>query len=244
MVVYPLPPQLPTNPYLDDLYAPMAALGVAVRRGRPRYELPRLLLGRGPRILHLHFFDELTQRPGTGATAPRSLLFLALLLALRLPFVRCGTFGSDVPNFNDENNYITLAHSLATGDTTADTTWAYTRAPAAALLLLGLARLKGLPPEFVVCEFQFVQITIWAALMLVVAGITAALFDRRAALVAALLLALTPEIALLALLEVIFGIVLAWIGADEIPSQTVLAGGALVIGALVVNEVVGWRQRA
>ena len=53
-----------------------------------------------------------------------------------------------------------------------------------------------------------------------------------------------PEIALLALLEVIFGIVLAWVGADEIPSQTVLAGGALVLGALVVNELVGWRQRA
>jgi drug/metabolite transporter (DMT)-like permease len=53
-----------------------------------------------------------------------------------------------------------------------------------------------------------------------------------------------PEIALLALLEVIFGIVLAWVGADEIPSQTVLAGGALVIGALVINELAGWRQRA
>jgi drug/metabolite transporter (DMT)-like permease len=53
-----------------------------------------------------------------------------------------------------------------------------------------------------------------------------------------------PEIALLALLEVIFGIVLAWVGANEVPGQTVLAGGALVIGALVVNELVGWRQRA
>jgi drug/metabolite transporter (DMT)-like permease len=53
-----------------------------------------------------------------------------------------------------------------------------------------------------------------------------------------------PEIALLALLEVIFGILLAWIGANEVPSQTVLAGGALVIGALVMNELVGWRQRA
>ncbi|MCG2593528.1 DMT family transporter [Ramlibacter sp. XY19] len=52
-----------------------------------------------------------------------------------------------------------------------------------------------------------------------------------------------PEIALLALLEIIFGIVLAWLGADEIPSQTVLAGGALVIGALVINELVGWKQR-
>lgn len=53
-----------------------------------------------------------------------------------------------------------------------------------------------------------------------------------------------PEVALLALLEVIFGILLAWVGAHEEPSQTVLAGGALVIGALVANELVGWRQRA
>jgi drug/metabolite transporter (DMT)-like permease len=52
-----------------------------------------------------------------------------------------------------------------------------------------------------------------------------------------------PEIALLASLEVIFGILLAWIGADEVPSQTVLAGGALVIGALLVNELVSWRLR-
>ena len=53
-----------------------------------------------------------------------------------------------------------------------------------------------------------------------------------------------PEIALLALLEVIFGILLAWIGADEVPTRSVLTGGALVIGALVMNELVGWRQQA
>jgi len=53
-----------------------------------------------------------------------------------------------------------------------------------------------------------------------------------------------PEIALLALLEVIFGILLAWLGADEVPTQAVLTGGALVIGALVMNELVGWRQQA
>jgi drug/metabolite transporter (DMT)-like permease len=53
-----------------------------------------------------------------------------------------------------------------------------------------------------------------------------------------------PEIALLALLEVIFGILLAWAGANEVPSRTVLAGGALVIGALVANELLGWRLRA
>jgi drug/metabolite transporter (DMT)-like permease len=53
-----------------------------------------------------------------------------------------------------------------------------------------------------------------------------------------------PEIALLALLEVIFGILLAWLGADEVPSATVLAGGSLVIGALVANELVSWRVRS
>ena len=53
-----------------------------------------------------------------------------------------------------------------------------------------------------------------------------------------------PEIALLALLEVIFGIALAWLGAGEVPTGPVLAGGVLVIGALLVNELVGWRQRA
>jgi drug/metabolite transporter (DMT)-like permease len=53
-----------------------------------------------------------------------------------------------------------------------------------------------------------------------------------------------PEMSLLGLLEVIFGIVLAWWGAGEAPTSTVLAGGALVIGALVFNELVGWKQRA
>jgi drug/metabolite transporter (DMT)-like permease len=52
------------------------------------------------------------------------------------------------------------------------------------------------------------------------------------------------EISLLALLEVIFGIALAWVGANEVPGHTVLLGGALVIGALVANEVLGWRQKA
>lgn len=53
-----------------------------------------------------------------------------------------------------------------------------------------------------------------------------------------------PEISLLALLEVIFGILLAWVGAGEAPGPTVLTGAALVIGALVANELLGWRQGA
>jgi drug/metabolite transporter (DMT)-like permease len=52
-----------------------------------------------------------------------------------------------------------------------------------------------------------------------------------------------PEVALLGLLEVIFGILLAWAGAGEVPGRDVLLGGSLVIGALVVNELVAWRER-
>lgn len=52
-----------------------------------------------------------------------------------------------------------------------------------------------------------------------------------------------PEMSLLALLEVIFGIALAWLGAGEAPDKAVLLGGVLVIGALVSNEILGLKQR-
>jgi drug/metabolite transporter (DMT)-like permease len=53
-----------------------------------------------------------------------------------------------------------------------------------------------------------------------------------------------PEIALLASLEVIFGILLAWAGAGEAPGKQVIVGSVLVIGALVANDLLGWRHRA
>jgi drug/metabolite transporter (DMT)-like permease len=52
-----------------------------------------------------------------------------------------------------------------------------------------------------------------------------------------------PEMALLALLEIIFGILLAWVGAGEVPDVSVLAGGTLVIAALAANELMGWARR-
>jgi len=52
-----------------------------------------------------------------------------------------------------------------------------------------------------------------------------------------------PEISLLALLEVLFGIALVWVLASEAPSAAVLQGGVLVLGALVINEWLGWRER-
>jgi drug/metabolite transporter (DMT)-like permease len=53
-----------------------------------------------------------------------------------------------------------------------------------------------------------------------------------------------PEVSLLALLEIIFGIALAWVGANEKPGLPVLLGGGLVLGALVFNEWLGMRERA
>ena len=50
-----------------------------------------------------------------------------------------------------------------------------------------------------------------------------------------------PEISLLGLLEVIFGVLLAWAGAGEAPSAEALTGGALVLAALIGNE--GWALR-
>jgi len=53
-----------------------------------------------------------------------------------------------------------------------------------------------------------------------------------------------PEVALLALLEVLFGVLWAWLGAGEAPSASVLGGGALVLGALAANEAVGLKRAA
>jgi drug/metabolite transporter (DMT)-like permease len=52
-----------------------------------------------------------------------------------------------------------------------------------------------------------------------------------------------PEVALLGLLEVLFGIALAWVGAGEEPAGSTLLGGAVVISALALNEWLGWRSR-
>ncbi len=53
-----------------------------------------------------------------------------------------------------------------------------------------------------------------------------------------------PEVSLLALLEIVFGIALAWWGAHETPDPSVLLGGALVLLALLMNEVLAWKNNA
>lgn len=52
-----------------------------------------------------------------------------------------------------------------------------------------------------------------------------------------------PEVSLLAQLEILFGILLAWLGAGEQPGAAVLQGGALVLFALVANELMVWNKK-
>ena len=50
------------------------------------------------------------------------------------------------------------------------------------------------------------------------------------------------EVALLALLEVVIGPLWAWLGAGEAPASSALFGGALVLSALMLNELVAARR--
>lgn len=179
--------------------------------------------------------------------SPKRLLIgvavaMLIVLAVRLPLLRCGAFGADVPNFADEVNYVWLADSLASGNTVADTYWFRSRAPVTALLLLGLGALRGVPPEYAVCDFQVVQVVLWAALVCAIAAIAATLWDRRTALGAALLLALLPDAAMLTLLVysetlfatalvVVVAALLLWTRQQRV-RWVVLAGVAAGLGAL------------
>jgi drug/metabolite transporter (DMT)-like permease len=52
----------------------------------------------------------------------------------------------------------------------------------------------------------------------------------------------SAEIALITILEIIFGVASTWLFVGERPSDAALVGGGIVIGALVVNHIVGMRQ--
>jgi len=52
-----------------------------------------------------------------------------------------------------------------------------------------------------------------------------------------------PEVSLLAQLEILFGILLVWVGAGEKPTTSILQGGALVLSALLVNEWMLWNKK-
>ena len=51
-----------------------------------------------------------------------------------------------------------------------------------------------------------------------------------------------PQMSLLSLLEVVFGVLWVWIGSSEAPTPAVLGGGALVLLALAGNEALALRR--
>ena len=53
-----------------------------------------------------------------------------------------------------------------------------------------------------------------------------------------------PELSLLAMLEVVLGPLWAWLGAGEAPALATLAGGGLVLAALLINELAAFGLRA
>ena len=53
---------------------------------------------------------------------------------------------------------------------------------------------------------------------------------------------IAPELALLALLEVVLGPIWAWFGAGEVPAHATLTGGAIVLAALIANELATFRR--
>lgn len=52
----------------------------------------------------------------------------------------------------------------------------------------------------------------------------------------------SPAVSLLGLLEVLLGPFWAWIGASEVPAQATLSGGAVVLAALVLNEIAALKK--
>jgi hypothetical protein len=120
------------------------------------------------------------------------MLALALLVGMRLPLLRCEPFVPGTPLLFDEKDYIRGANAQAIGDNSNDLNEAWMRAPGTAWLLLSTARLRGVPVELAACDYQRMQIGLWAALLLVVSSIAALLFGRRAGLISALLVALLP----------------------------------------------------
>ena len=150
-IVYPFPPALPTNPYLDLLYAHMPPW-VDIRRPRPaRHGIARLLRGEGPALLHLHFFDELCQRPGRVDTAVRTLGFIALLRAMRLRGVRLvWTAHNATPHETLHPGWASLVYRYVARQ--ADAIIAHGRAPARELL----SRYPAPRPPFVVPQGNYV----------------------------------------------------------------------------------------
>ena len=51
-----------------------------------------------------------------------------------------------------------------------------------------------------------------------------------------------PEMALIGLLEIVAGPLWAWLGAGEVPAMATIAGGAIILAAVVANQLWHWSR--
>lgn len=153
--------------------------------------------------------------------ARSSLSFTGTVVALAVPFAAA-------------LNFTTLQH---VGHTASDTP-AGTRQDMLPAVLIGaaLSSLFTLPMAYPFHASAH-DVGLLALLGVVQLAIPCLLLVRLSRVLSA------PEIALLGLLEVVFGVTWAWLGAGEQPGTGTLAGGLLVLGALVGNEALALRCR-
>ncbi len=146
-----------------------------------------------------------------GAAGPHALL--GLMIALCVPLAAAG-------------NWVTMRRAAGLGALQAAPMLG---AAGSAVLVAVLSALRG--GRLAVDGHDLAWLTFLGAFQLALPGVLAVWAAQR----------LQPaEVGLLGLLEVVFGIAWAWLGAGEVPSRATLGGGLLVLGALVANEWLGW----
>ena len=104
-----------------------------------------------------------------------------------------------------------------------------------AVLIGGVVSAVGMLPFMFPLQVEAHDLAIMATLGFFQLGLPCMLMVLAARALAA------PEIALLALIEVILGPVWAWLWASETPAHATLSGGALVVSALLFNELLALR---
>lgn len=105
-----------------------------------------------------------------------------------------------------------------------------------AVLIGGLLSALAMLPLALPLQASLHDMLILAALGVFQLGLPCTLMVRAARSLSA------PELSLLALLEVVLGPLWAWLGAGEVPAAATLMGGAVVLTALVFNELAGLRK--
>lgn len=168
---------------------------------------------------------------------------LLLALAVRAPFVRTGAVQAELALVGDESNYVFNAAGMLDGTLAdQDRLLPWMRAPLPSLVAAGAALLTGSNPAWSIAPAIAVNIALSLALIGLVAAITRRLAGERAALLAALIMAVLPAWIFypqLVLSETLFTTLLVWAiwwavraPAERAGRHWLMIGGLLGLAAL------------